>query len=323
VGPGAAHTRPGGQRPEGTRRRPKPKVLTEAPALMTGGAGESLAATLAERGAAPPQRRPGGATGMTDDEGKLTDPDPDAKLTAVAGAVRATAREIAARLAVQAPRERRPRRSGSGELMSAPYRGGGGDVDLERTLAAVAERRPLRPEDILVRERRRRRRAVVLAVDVSGSMRGERLRTAAAAVGALTAELVRDDLAVVAFWSDAAALVRFGERPTLEQVVDGLLVLDAVGLTNVSFPLEFAAQELRAAGERVQQVLLLSDCVHNAGPDPRAIAAQLPRLDVLFDVSGEKDEELARDLARLGRGIVAPIRDHRDVAPALTRALGS
>ena len=47
---------------------------------------------------------------------------------------------------------------------------------------------------------------MVLLVDVSGSMRGERVRTAAVTVGALAAELERDDLAVVAFWSDAAVL---------------------------------------------------------------------------------------------------------------------
>ena len=29
--------------------------------------------------------------------------------------------------------------------------------------------------------------------------------------------------------------------------------------------------------------MLLSDCVHNAGPDPRPFAARLPRLDVLLD----------------------------------------
>jgi hypothetical protein len=65
-------------------------------------------------------------------------------------------------------------------------------------------------------------------------------------------------------------------------------------------------------------VVLLSDCVHNAGPDPRDRAARLPRLDVLLDVSGEKDVELGRQLAGLGRGRLRTIRHHRDVAPALT-----
>jgi hypothetical protein len=64
--------------------------------------------------------------------------------------------------------------------------------------------------------------------------------------------------------------------------------------------------------------VLLSDCVHNAGPDPRTSAARLPRLDVLLDVTGENDLDLGRQLARLGRGRLRRVRDHRDVAPALT-----
>ena len=65
-------------------------------------------------------------------------------------------------------------------------------------------------------------------------------------------------------------------------------------------------------------MVLLSDCVHNAGPDPRPLAARLPRLDVLLDTSGEQDEELARDLARLGHGRLRRIRAYTDVAPALS-----
>ena len=65
-------------------------------------------------------------------------------------------------------------------------------------------------------------------------------------------------------------------------------------------------------------MVLLSDCVHNAGPDPRPLAARLPRLDVLLDTSGEQDEELARELARLGRGRLQLIRAYTDVAPALS-----
>jgi hypothetical protein len=58
--------------------------------------------------------------------------------------------------------------------------------------------------------------------------------------------------------------------------------------------------------------------VHNAGPDPRPIAAKLPRLDVLLDASGEKDIDLGRQLAARGRGVCRIIRTHRDVAPAIS-----
>jgi Mg-chelatase subunit ChlD len=289
-----------------------------------GGGGKGLAAAgVDRRGDRRPRRPPPpGTTGYTEDVGAEASAEGEER-PAVDATVVAAARAIAARLAVARPRERLSRSRGAGELRSVRYTGAADEIDFDRTFDAIAERRPLGRDDVVVRERRRRRRAIVLAVDVSGSMRGERIRTAAATVGALTAELAHDDLAVVAFWSDAAVLLRLGEQATLEQLVDQLLAIEPIGLTNVTFPLEFAERELRRMGDRRQRVLLLSDCVHNAGPDPRSIAARLPRLDVLLDASGEQDPDLARDLARHGRGIVQTIRDHRDVAPALSRILDS
>jgi hypothetical protein len=92
----------------------------------------------------------------------------------------------------------------------------------------------------------------------------------------------------------------------------------AAGLTNIAFPLQIAARELARIPARDARVLLLSDCVHNAGPDPRLAAVGLPRVDVLLDTSGEQDRELARDIARLGHGRLARVKGHRDVAAALS-----
>lgn len=230
------------------------------------------------------------------------------------------ARQIAARLAVPRPQHGLAVRRGMGELVSVRYRGGADDIDLDRTLEQLVEHPVPDEDDIVVRERVRTRRSVVLLVDVSGSMRGERVRTAAAAVGALAGELVRDDLAVIAFWSDAAVLARLGQRVAAARLLDALVRIPARGLTNIAFPLEVAARELARVPTRDARVLLLSDAVHNAGPDPRPIAARLPRLDVLLDTSGEQDAELARDLARLGRGRLLRAAHYRDVAPALSSA---
>jgi Mg-chelatase subunit ChlD len=301
-------------RPAGRRRRPK--ALTEAPTLLAGPGGQGLAAGPRRRAAG---NRPPGATAFTEDPARLDDAEADGR-TPDPGA-RAAARAIAARMALRPPARRR-RRAGAGDILSVPYSGDAVEVDLDRTLEALGERRLLQPEDVIVRERRRRRRAVVLAVDVSGSMRGGRIRTAAAAVGALSAALARDDFAVLAFWSDAAMLLRFGEHATLEQLVDELIAIPPSGLTNVAFPLEMAARELQERPSASARVLLLSDCVHNAGPDPRAVAARLGRLDVLLDASGEQDPALARDLARAGCGMVAPVHGFADIAPALERLFG-
>jgi Mg-chelatase subunit ChlD len=228
------------------------------------------------------------------------------------------AREIAARLAVPRPRRDLLARRGAGALATVPYRGGSDDIDLDRTLERLAEKPVPEDEDILVRERVRTRRSVVLLVDVSGSMRGERVRTAAATVGALASELTDDDLAVVAFWSDAAVLAHLGQRTSPQRIVESMVRIPARGLTNMAFPLQVARRELARVPARDARVLLLSDCVHNAGPDPRPLAARLPRLEVLLDTTGEQDPELARDLARLGRGRLRNIRTYRDVDPALS-----
>ena len=128
-----------------------------------------------------------------------------------------------------------------GELASVRYRGGSDDIDLDRTVEQLVEHPVPEEDDIIVRERVRTRRSVVLLVDVSGSMRGERIRTAAATVGALAAELARDDLAVVAFWSDAAVLSRLGQHVPAQRLLESMLRIPARGLTNIAFPLQVAA----------------------------------------------------------------------------------
>lgn len=264
----------------------------------------------------------GGSGGpvTTDEQGSLAGA--DGEVSADPETLR-RAREIAARLALPRPRRDLLERRGAGTLATVPYRGGADDIDLDQTVERLTEKPVPEDTDILVRERVRTRRSVVLLVDVSGSMRGERVRTAAATVGALASELARDDLAVVAFWSDAAVLLHLGQRVSPQRIVESMVRIPARGLTNLGFPLRVARRELARVPARDARVLLLSDCVHNAGPDPRPLAARLPRLEVLLDVTGEQDPELGRDLARLGRGRLRNIRTYRDVAPALSEVFAS
>jgi Mg-chelatase subunit ChlD len=246
----------------------------------------------------------------------LEDRVPDREVLAMAQRI---ARRLSLRRRARDPRAER----GSGRTVSVPYRYRSDDIDLDRTIEVLTERPVPEEEDIVVREQVRTRRAVVLAVDVSGSMRGERVRTAAATVGALAAELSRDDLAVVAFWSDAAVLSRLGQHVPPQALLDTMLRIPAKGLTNIAWPLQVAARELARVPARDARAVLLSDCVHNAGPDPRPFAARLPRLDVLLDTVGEHDLELGRELAAAGRGRLLRVRHHRDVPPALSRVFAA
>ncbi|MCX5046529.1 VWA domain-containing protein [Aldersonia sp. NBC_00410] len=304
--------------------RRKPKQLTEEPTAFSvsgSGAGTVLRGSRS-RSRTPDATQKGTNAAETDEQGEQIPLDQEGGTTADPQ-TRLLAQRIARRLSVARPRrDVRPRR-GVGDLASLRWRGGSDDVDLDRTIEVLAENPLPEDEDIVVRERLKRRRSVVLVVDVSGSMKGERVRTAAATVGALAAELARDRLGTVAFWSDAAVLVGLDETVEPATVLDLLLRIPAQGLTNVGFGLDLARRQLAGVSPTQSRVLLLSDCVHNAGPDPRLLAARLPRLDVLLDVSGEHDTELGRDLARAGRGRIRTIRDYRDVAPALNAFLGN
>lgn len=154
-------------------------------------------------------------------------------------------------------------------------------------------------------------------------MPGEKVCIAAATVVALAADLAGtgDQLAVVAFWSDATVVAPLAAPFVTATLLDRLLRIPAKGLTNVGFDLQVAHAELARSGAAHRTAVMLTDAVHNAGLDPRTIARRFPALHVLLKTDGEHDGSLARDLARLGHGRIAPVRTHRDVAPVLNRVL--
>lgn len=298
--------------------RRKPKQLTDTPDLFVqdrGGGGFVTAGSDHRRRADVPRGTPSAAAGPTDDTGVRDDQSTGSAVDPVA---RERAVRIARRLAIARPLDtRRARRGAGGTIVTQRWRGDSDEIDLDATLDHIIGNPVPTDDDIQVRQRVRRRRSIVLVVDISGSARGEQVRTAAATVGALAGELSRDAVAIIAFWSDAALVTGLGDPVEPRQLIDDLLALPAQGLTNVAFPLEIAAEQLRGVPVADARVLLLSDCVHNAGPDPREVAGRLPRLDVLLDISGEHDLELGRDLALVGRGRCRTVRDYHDVVPAL------
>jgi Mg-chelatase subunit ChlD len=258
----------------------------------------------------------------TTESGARRDLEEVAELAPLATEVREMARAISRQLSGRPRWRDRLAPAATGQLTSVPYRYRSDDIDLDRTLEVLTERPVPEDTDIVVRERLRGRRAVALLVDVSGSMQGEKVRIAAATVAALAGHMRDDELAVIAFWKDAVVVQPLHRRRSEIQVLEDLLRLPAKGLTNVGFALEVALDELARSRARRRSAILLSDAVHNAGPDPRLVAGRFLRLDALLEATGEHDGELAHDLARLGRGRVFSVRHHRDVAPALNEILG-
>jgi Mg-chelatase subunit ChlD len=307
--------------------RRRPKTLSDDPLLFRPdgpGNGAPISTGIEGGGDDRARRRAAGHSGRwiaTTEAGQcrpLREVEDDADLDR---SVLDMADTIAARLSVRPKTRDRLTVIGSGQLVSRPYRFGSDDIDLDRTLEALTEHPVPEDTDIVVRERMRSQRAIVLIADVSGSMRGEKVRVAAATVGALAGALNDDELAVVAFWKDAALVTPLNHPEPPSVILERLLRIPAKGLTNVHFALTVALRELGHSRARRRRAILLSDTVHNAGPDPRLIADRFERLDVLLQTDDEHDTQLGTDLARIGHGTTMPIHNHRQVPSALNQLL--
>jgi Mg-chelatase subunit ChlD len=318
---------PGGHR----RVRPplarKPKQLEEAPSLYRSDGQGGLVLLGDDRARtrhAADTRPPGSAsTEATPEQGRREAVADVLEAPQLDPAVTAMVQRIAHRLALRRRPPGRPTTRGSGRLMTVPYRYNSDDIDLDRTIDMLTERPVPEDTDILVRERMRARRAITLVGDVSGSMRGEKVRIVAATIAALAGDLADDELAVVAFWKHAALVKPIDRWRTAEAVLRDLLAIPARGLTNVAFGLETGRAELTRARSRTRVGILLSDAVHNAGPDPRDVAERFERLHVLLETDGEHDAALARQLAKAGGGQVVPIAHWRQIPEALNRLLAA
>ncbi|WP_172650807.1 vWA domain-containing protein [Rhodococcus opacus] len=293
--------------------RRRPKRLTEAPNLYHGGSGGGhldVSGRSGDDATGDTRRQPTNAA-TTNERGAQSGAD------SAAAANRREAHRLVHRLALEAPWES-PLRRGGPNMVSLRWDGRGGEVDVDRTVASVIPGQRLRDDHIFVRRRMTRSRSVVLLIDVSGSMKGGRIKTAAAAIGSLAGELTDDAVGVVAFWSDASVVLPLGERRAPSEVLDMVLDIPARGLTNVGFGLSTAIAELDGWPVDDARIILLSDCVHNAGPDPRPLVLGGPRIDVLLDVSEEHDERVGRDLARATGGQLRTVRTAAEVPAGLT-----
>jgi magnesium chelatase subunit D len=265
-----------------------------------------------------------------------TDPDAAAALLADLSqatdpALRAVARQLAARVFIQLGAAGHHLRRGSPRRIASVLRGDG-DIDLERSLDRMGGSWPPPADELVTRSWQAHRRVVCLLVDCSGSMSGQALAMAAVATASvLLAADGRLDTGAAAFSGTVTVLQAPGSRQPAEEIVGRLLALRGHGITDIAAALRSSAA-LLSAGTAERCVILLSDCLRTAGSDPAAALAGIDRLDVLCplppatdpdpDPASESESVAAAErLARLGGGISQQVRTVRDIPAALTRLL--
>jgi len=188
-----------------------------------------------------------------------------------------------------------------------------GELDEEETLERVLGKEFPEPGDWVGLRRENRRVQVALMMDTSLSMSGRNLALAAVAAAVLAFKVPSEDLAVIAFESAAKTVSRLGERDRTARIVEGILAQPARGFTNIEAALAAGREELARGDNRRQVGLLISDGVYTAGGDPTAEAGRFPRLHVLLTEDYTMDLELARRIARVGRGSVFTVKGYDDL----------
>lgn len=191
-----------------------------------------------------------------------------------------------------------------------------GELDLDATLE---QPRPWGPEDLVLTRTEPREADVVAVLDMSLSMTGEKI-----ALTALSAAILRlklDNVALIAFDTEAHVLVRTGESVAPRELVRRVLEVPAQGYTNLEGGLRAGLRELDRSARRERVGIVLTDGIYNVGWDPVKVAARFPRLHVV-QVGAEERQgtRTCSKMASAGRGRLYRATTYPDL-PGVVRQL--
>ncbi len=211
--------------------------------------------------------------------------------------LRALVQQLAARVVVDLAASATSEQRGVGRMRSVPMSDQGGDIDIDGSLdalvAAQASQTVANVDDLRMHGWTRPDAAVVLLIDRSGSMTGDRLATAAVAVAA-AAQRTESDYAVVAFNDKAIVIKGIGQARPVEEVITDVLRVRGFGPTDLSLALRTASDQLARSSASRHRTILLSDCRPTAGGPPEKSAAALEQLGILAPADDCADaQELA------------------------------
>jgi MoxR-like ATPase/Mg-chelatase subunit ChlD len=238
--------------------------------------------------------------------------------------LRELARRLAGEIIIETARRDVAGRAGRGRLTSVRFSGDCCELDLERTLEALAGDPFPKDDDFFVFERRDRSRSYALMLDISGSMTGSKIFNAALALASVAIRVRDAPVSVIAFWHDAAVLKPLSAPMDLEPLLDRLLSLNGRGLTDVGTALEAALGELGASSTQEKVAILFSDGMQNAGRPAEELAPAFDTLHVVGTGEASDAESRARceQLAALGHGRCAMVHEVGSIGGAITQCLG-
>ena len=126
---------------------------------------------------------------------------------------------------------------------------------------------------------------------------------------------------MIAFATDAMILRDPRDEVPSERVVDDLLSLRGHGRTDLARALAAASGQLEHVPPGGRTAILMSDCLHTSGVDPRGAAAVLDGLHVLGTSVDADSVDAGKALARRGHGRWLPATTLDELARNLQSVL--
>ena len=161
-------------------------------------------------------------------------------------------------------------------------------LDIENTLDLLTSAgKPLEwmsEDDLLVHDTQQGQAAMLVLIDISGSMSGDDLAMCAMSVVMLLGKLMPNEIAIALFESDTHVVKTFSNDADLDAVADDLLDLKGRGGTCVDAALRWSIEQFQNHPTAVNQTLfLLSDfCFYESADDLRKVLEPLSDLGIRY-----------------------------------------
>jgi hypothetical protein len=208
----------------------------------------------------------------------------------------------------------------TGEDKTAPFNFEGDEIELDRTIEGLIENPVPSYNNIYVFEKKKRKKASIIIIDVSGSMQGENLSIAAVAAASMAVNLDRkDEYGIVLFSEKVDKFKRIYEQKEIDEVIKGILNIKPRGRTNIGIGLFAGLQEIQRSTIEQKIGILLTDGRQNFGFDPISLARKYPQLHVINLPGGRPD--LSKKIAKCGKGHFIPLMNIYDVPKAIVKCL--
>jgi len=195
----------------------------------------------------------------------------------------------------------------SGGVMQSP------ELDIEETL--------LHRDEPVFQVKLERDHGLVIVLDTSLSMKGEKLALLGATVAAVAMSVPSSALAILGFDSAIHEIKRFDEKVSIEQSVERVLSIPPGGFTNISRGLSEAREWIQSSRFKQARVILISDGRYTEGVDPVKIARLLPFVYPVKIGKEQTGREVMRSIADTGMGTFMEVREMRELPMQLLQAI--